>query len=226
MKESIKTQRLFFALWPSEPVRQSIVDTFALLTSSQRIAHDLVRGQTSGLATGLASKITPELMPAHGYIVQAQNLHITLHFVGQVTAQTRDCMHRAAQTLTPTSARNITPVNRVNSFRLVLDRFGHFSKAKIFWMGAQGVPSELIKLQQQLGVALKSCGYNAETRKYQPHVTLMRKYSDPQLWNRDELTEFSIPWQVDEFVLVESMPNTHSQGRGVNYQVIEKYPLP
>ena len=48
-----KTNRLFFALWPTEQVRRSIVDA-ALPLSSQ----------------------------LEGRSIRPQNLHITLHFIG------------------------------------------------------------------------------------------------------------------------------------------------
>ena len=176
MSNHIKTHRLFFALWPTDQVRQSIVE--------------------------LISQLPQQI---NGRVIQPQNLHETLHFVGQVTESTKDCMHAAAQSV------------NAQTFQLNLDCFGHFPKAKIFWIGSQTMPARLVHLHKKLGDAIADCGFKCETRPFSPHVTLMRKCSKPGTAQR----AFSLPWRVEEFVLVESI--TYKEG--VNYQVIEKYPL-
>lgn len=176
MSEHNKTRRLFFALWPSGKTRQAIVDTYSSLS-----------------------------LPAKGRTPPWQNLHITLHFIGQVSEEIKDCMHAAAQQL------------EIKSFILNFDRLGYFSRAKILWMGCQQVPAELTQLHTSLGVTLTTCGYQLEKRVYAPHITLKRKCPRTEL----KQAEFSIPWQVNQFVLVESVPEEH----GVSYHVIETYPL-
>ena len=176
MSNYIKTHRLFFALWPTDKVRQSLVE--------------------------LISQLPRQI---NGRAIQPQNLHVTLHFVGQVTEPTKDCMHAAAQSV------------NAQTFQLNLDCFGHFPKAKILWMGSQNTPAQLTQLHKKLGVAIENCGFNSDTRAFSPHVTLMRKCRKPDTAQ----SEFSLPWCIEEFVLVESI--TYKEG--VNYQVIEKYPL-
>jgi 2'-5' RNA ligase len=171
-----KTSRLFFALWPSDETRQSIVKTFSSLSL-----------KTKGRAT------------------QTGNLHLTLHFVGQVTVDVKDCMHVAAQTVD------------FPAFEFKLDRLGYFPRPKVLWMGAQESSVELAQLHKKLGMAIATCGYRLEARAYAPHLTLMRKCSKPDF----RPVDFSVPWQVKEFVLVESINIEH----GVQYQVVEKYPL-
>jgi len=172
----MKTHRLFFALWPPVQVRQPIVETFSQLPQSFK-----------------------------GRIIQPHNLHVTLHFIGSVADEVKDCMHEKAQSI------------QADSFAYALDCFGSFKRAKILWMGHQQLPDELEQLYQKLAVALEPCGYKSEKRVYTPHVTLMRKCTQ----SVDVQPDFSIPWFVDEFVLVESYTGQY----GVNYQVIEKYPL-
>lgn len=171
-----KSRRLFFAIWPDENTRQAIIDT--------------------------CSALTP---PAKGRLVTPANLHVTLHFVGQVTEEVKHCMHQAALTVD------------VAAFALKLDRIGDFRRSKILWMGTSAASAELTVLYQKLGLAIAECGYQFETRPYAAHVTLMRKCVKPVPAPAD----FSIPWQVNSFVLVESIAAAH----GVTYQVIEKYPL-
>lgn len=140
-----------------------------------------------------------------GRKIQPHNLHITLHFIGQADEQLKDCIHAAAQTVGG------------RTFSLELDCVGHFRRARIFWMGTQSIPVELSGLHTELGEALSECGYQQEKRPYNPHVSLMRKCARPVL----TLQNFSIRWPVDEFVLVQSIQDA----AGVNYQVIERYPL-
>ena len=176
MNNRQKTCRLFFALWPLDLVRQSIVDVI--------------------------SSLAPQV---NGRVIKPHNLHATLHFVGQVTEPTKDCMHAAAQSV------------KVEAFQLNLDRFGLFPKAKIFWMGVQNTPEQLFQLHKKLGTALEDCGFVTDERAFAPHLTLLRKCRGlvPEKLN------FSIPWRVEEFVLVESI--TYQEG--VKYQVLERYSL-
>lgn len=176
MYKKEKCYRLFFAMWPSNGVRQPIVETLASLSH-----------------------------PVKCRVMQAENLHITLHFIGRVSEPVKECLHAAAQSV------------NAKAFQLNLDSFGHFRKAKIFWMGCRELPGEALQLHSKLGAALEACGYQPDKRRYSPHVTLMRKCIIPFPPQYD----FSIPWLVDQFVLVESV--THQEG--VEYRVIEKYPL-
>jgi len=172
----MKTHRLFFALWPSAQVRHSIVESF--------------------------SHLPP---PVKGRFMQPHNLHVTLHFIGSVTEEIKDCMHVAAQGVV------------AKGFDIELNCYGHFSKAKILWMGLQNIPAELIQLHKNLGVALSGCGYQCDKRDYSPHATLMRKCTKPIMGQQ----KFSILWAVNDFVLVESIPGDS----GVNYRVIERYSM-
>ena len=176
MNNSIKTHRLFFALWPSGQVRRSIGEMLSSLPA-----------QTNGRA------------------VQVHNLHVTLYYVGQVTESTKDCMHTAAQSV------------EAEGFQMNLDRLGLFPKAKIFWMWAENTPEKLMQLHKKLGTALEDCGFVTDERAFAPHLTLLRKCRGPV----PENINFSIPWRVEEFILVESI--TYKEG--VKYQVLERYSL-
>ena len=134
MSNHIKTHRLFYALWPPDKVRQAIVEALSRLPAQ-----------------------------LDGRVMQTENLHATLHYVGQVTESTKDCMHAAAQSV------------EAEGFQLNLDRLGLFPKAKIFWMGAQNTPDQLMQLHKKLGTALEDCGFVTDERAFAPHLTLLRK---------------------------------------------------
>jgi len=147
----------------------------------------------------------PLLREMDGRIIVPENFHITLHFIGSVSDEEKDCLHQAARKVT------------FQPFDISLDDFGFFNKAKIFWMGMQAAPAELSRLHENLGEALSACDYQPDLRPYSPHVSLLRKVRKTPV----EYQPFSINWHVDEFVLVESL----SSPEGVNYKVIKKYPL-
>lgn len=172
----MKARRLFFALWPSDHVRQSIVK------------------QSSSIIQGVK-----------GRVIRPENIHITLHFIGQANKEDEACFHEAAQSVSG------------NPFTLNLDHYGSFARARVLWMGLRETPDKLIHLHDELGATLAACGYQCDKRPYNPHVTLMRKCTKPVIKQH----EFYVSWPVDKFVLVESIQNVS----GVNYRVIGQYPL-
>lgn len=143
--------------------------------------------------------------PVTGRLILPENLHITLHFIGSVTEEVKTCLHQAALSVV------------AEPFDIRLERFGYFDKAKIFWMAPKTIPPALSSLHERLGSAFASCGYKSDSRPYSPHVSLLRKAKSTPL----QYPEFTIDWQVDDFVLVESV----STADGVEYNVIERYPL-
>jgi 2'-5' RNA ligase len=174
MQNREKTCRLFFALWPSDQIRQAVIVNL--------------------------SELSPSIK---GRIMRPENIHITLHFIGQVTTTVKDCLLAAAESV------------HVEPFRLTLDTFGYFKKARIVWMGSREVPQQLLQLHGHLGTASQRCGYQPEKRPYAPHMTLVRKCFKPV----DRQAEFSIPWEINEFVLVESI----TRQEGVKYRVIARF---
>ena len=175
MNEAKKQHRIFFALWPPDEIRQGIVDAF---------------------------KQTPQY-PMRGRVMDPANLHITLHFIGNVSREQKDCLHRAAQTVNPETCR------------LKLDYYGHFYRARVFWIGCREIPEPLKNLYQNLGAALTACDYRMERRPYAPHVTLMRKLNRPG----EMILPQPIEWPINEFVMVESK----TRAEGVRYEVAERY---
>ena len=176
-KDNDQIHRIFFALWPDDTTRKQIVSSFQQLSIDNK----------------------------QGRVVSFDNLHITLHFIGNVNQQKLDCLHRAAQAV------------KADSFNLELDHYGYFHKPKVLWMGIKQIPEALITLHNTLGASLAECKFEVELRPYAPHMTLMRKLPKPEAFEKSK----SIGWQVKEFVLVESI----SIEGGVRYEVREHYTL-
>ena len=171
-----KDSRIFFALWPNDAVRARLA----------RIA--------GSVALFRPARRVPEY-----------NLHLTLHFVGNVSFAERDCLREAAHGV------------RGEAFELLIDQGGYFARPRIGWLGCAEVPAGLEQLHGALGQALKACDYRPEKRPYRPHVTYARK-----LAQLPEMPEFEpLAWPVDEFALIES----RAADKGVKYAVIDTYPL-
>ncbi len=171
-----KAKRIFFALWPQDTLRQSL----------NRAAHTLA-------------------LQAPARRVADYNLHLTLHFIGNVSLEQLDCMKRQARKV------------RAPGFDLCVDSQGCFSKAAVGWLGCSEVPLRLRQLHQELGRRLRRCEFQPEARRYSPHVTVARKI---RTMPTDTAFE-PLRWRVENFVLVESQ----SCADGVKYSVIETYPL-
>lgn len=170
------TRRLFFALWPTQRCREAMF-------KAARTLHK----QTDGR------------------LVNIENLHLTLAFVGSVTEQQQQCMQQVASNIH-------TP-----SFTIELSELGYWPKPRVAWIGCQQQPEGLLLLASTLNSYLEECGYQAEKRPFQAHITLVRK---AKRYPKDRQTP-EITWPVDRFVLVESV--THAEG--VEYRVIAEWPL-
>jgi 2'-5' RNA ligase len=171
-----KDIRLFFALWPDAALRQRLHE--AALTIA---------------VAGAARRVA------------IANLHLTLHFIGNVYFDEMDCIQRQARRVD------------AGAFRLELDCQGFFSKPRVGWLGCSVIPDALAELHRQLGTRLQDCGYRPEARRYHPHVTVARK-----LAALETDAEFSaISWAVTEFALIE----VQAIENGVQYRVVETYPL-
>lgn len=119
-----------------------------------------IRQQLAGLAGGLpnARWVVPE------------NLHLTLRFIGDIDEPLADDIHLAFSRI------------RAGAFDLALSGLGTFGRGRrtrSLWAGATAGP-DLLHLQSKLETTLRQCGLPAETRHFQPHVTLAR-LKDPPL---------------------------------------------
>jgi len=171
------TQRLFFAIWPDAAL--------------QRRWHALAE------------------LPAHraqsGRRTPRENLHVTLAFLGSVSAERRACLERAADAI------------RAASFELTLDRLGSFRRGGVWWLAPSELPPASLDLVAQLKSAQEACGLVPESRAYRAHITLardVRRCPPP-------MSIASIVWPVRDFVLVQSKPG---EG-GSRYQALRTWPL-
>jgi 2'-5' RNA ligase len=168
--------RIFFALWPDDATRNHL---------------DKTAGEM--------------LLPASARAVPAYNLHLTLHFIGNVKIEQMLCLQQQAR-----GVKN-------DAFDLTVDIADCFRQPKVAWLGCGEIPRALTGLHQKLGRALGKCAYQPESRPYNPHVTVARKVVE---LSRPVSFE-PILWRVNQFTLI----NSRSTSEGVIYEVVETFEL-
>jgi 2'-5' RNA ligase len=171
---STAPRRLFFALWPGDAVR-----------------HALFHWQTQNLP--------PDMRWTH-----RDDLHLTLHFLGQVDAARLDDLRRLGGGL------------EQPRFTILLDEIGYWPRPRILWAAPSRVPGELTGLYRWLESGLQALGLETDSRPYRPHITLARKVRARSQWQALE----PLAWAVDELALVESRP-----GDAPRYHPIARWPL-
>jgi 2'-5' RNA ligase len=176
MTEAAAQQRLFFALWPAPDVQQALA-----ARAEEALGHRRARR------------------------IPAEKLHITLAFLGEVSAETRACAEAAADSLQGTA------------FDLAIDELGYWSRRSLLWAGFSDTPPALSRLVTDLAAGLEPCGIPPDDRPFRPHITLARKA--PRLPPRRAVEP--VTWPVRRFVLVES----RLEPQGAVYSVVREWPL-
>ena len=151
--------------------------------------------------------------PLPGRLSLPENWHVTLFFMGEVTAERAAEMIAAART-----KRWPTPFLLHTG---QLDAFPSVQDARICWLGLMGELSCLLQLQREVSDLVQSFGLEPEARGYSPHVTLSRIKggSDVQSHLRQPLK--SHPFRVDQLALFQSRPGPH----GSSYEVLATFAL-
>ena len=149
--------------------------------------------------------------------VEAENLHLTLVFLGDCPEPALDAAHEGFEAL------------HERRFSLYLQGLGLFGKEKprVAWAGI--APSqELMRLQTKVETIARRAGCPIDARKFVPHVTLGR-FQPPPPADAMRLERAvamgqglrSEAWEVTELTLWRS----HLTGKGSHYQVLARYPL-
>jgi len=168
--------RVFFALVPPPPLREAL----------------------GVLAASVAQR-------AHGRALPADNLHVTLAFIGAWPAS------RLAHWM-DVGARCAGAATHVT-----LDRLGGFRRAGVAWIGTGTIPPPLHDLADALGAALVAANVAVDTRPFAPHLTLARRCRGPF---PDEPAG-PYEWSVDAIALMRS----HTEPAGARYVEVGRWPL-
>ncbi|WP_034949670.1 RNA 2',3'-cyclic phosphodiesterase [Erwinia oleae] len=141
-----------------------------------------------------------------GRPVAAENLHLTLAFLGEISEERSLMLQHSAGRI------------RQPAFTLTLDDAGHWPRSGVVWLGPKRAPRGLLQLAELLRSQAARSGCPQSTLPFHPHVTLLRNASQPvALPPRN----FSWPFRVSRFALYHS---SYSQGR-TRYGEVAHWPL-
>lgn len=172
--------RLFLALWPGARERASL------------LAYQKQCAWTRGSSP-----------------VEADRLHLTLHFIGAVERERG--AEIAAGLQLPVAAPGM-----VDAFELSLTRAEIWPRGLVVLRAPQP-PDALQHLHAELGQALRMLKLPVDARPLRPHVTLARRAAASLLPSEPP----SLRWPIDSYVLVES-----TLGAGGGYRLLRRYGCP
>jgi 2'-5' RNA ligase len=141
-----------------------------------------------------------------GRKMKLNTLHATLVFVGGIEPDRLETLKMAAQQV------------KGESFDLAFDEAHYWRHNNIVYASPNSVPSQLIRLAQDLGQILIQHQFHFDQREYKPHATLLRHAIGG---------ETSLPamkravWQVKDFVLLQSTPDAE----GAHYSELARFTL-
>lgn len=98
--------------------------------------------------------------------VPAQNVHLTLKFLGDVSPANLDLLKKILQ----------AEISRHHPFEIVIEGLGAFPnmrRPRVVWVGVKAPPA-LENLQRSIEAETQRLGYAAEDRPFSPHLTLGR----------------------------------------------------
>lgn len=159
-----KTVRVFFAVWPD--------------------------GEAQKQLGGLVKQLRLDSL-CGGRKTKAENIHLTLVFVGEVDTSQLQTLNRVAGEIED---------SRTHAFDLVVEKICYWKRKNIVHAELSTIPCELMDLVTALQKGLSAAGFLLEQRPYKPHITLMRNASCHTL---PELGK-PIGWRVREWVLIRS----------------------
>lgn len=147
--------------------------------------------------------------------VPAENLHLTLRFIGEVPNGEMEDIHHALATV------------RTRRFDMTLAGVGHFEtgdQVRALWVRVEKNP-ELTALQARIESALVRIGLEPEERRFTPHITLSRLRDTPVSRASAFLAHNNMfragPIPVESFSLFSSF----RQRDGAIYREEAEYPL-
>ena len=170
--------RLFFALWPDPGARSQ-----------------LLRLQDSLRSSVEARWVLPV------------NLHLTLTFIGQVTAERLQ------------DVREVAASAEAEPFSMWLNGLECWRSSRALCLTPKQVPTALNHLVETLATGLDRAGFELDKRPYRPHLTLARQTCCDQFGT--EAAVKPIRFNVSAFHLVESSP----AALGPVYEMMESWAL-
>ena len=146
-----------------------------------------------------------------GRPVRAENLHVTLAFLGAVRegrlAQLADIGRRAAA----------LGLGGEPALVLAFDHLEYWRAAQLLCALPPAPPAPIAALARRLQELLADRGFASDLKPFRPHVTVARKVSRPA----GDVSLAPLVWRFTELALLES----RTLPEGALYSVVESFPL-
>jgi 2'-5' RNA ligase len=160
----------------------------------------------------LASALLERCAGLAGRPVPAQDLHLTLAYLGDLDDAGRDAVSRIA-------ARLVLP-----ALDLQPDRLAWWPHNRILWAGLKAWPEPLARFHSELLRSLMAAGFSLEKRPFVPHLTLLKqaaRHSGGGMFSAGDVA--GLPrWPLESFCLAASLPaGERLAGR---YTILERWP--
>ena len=146
--------------------------------------------------------------------VPAENMHLTLKFLGEVTERELREVEDAAAAV----AKDHPP------FELSLGTIGGFpnlSRPRVVWIGLQGETEPLRLLASRLEDLLERKGFARERRPFRAHLTLGRARRPGPVAGASSVAVPTRSFAVEKVVVMESQ----LRPQGAQYRVVSSFPL-
>ena len=141
-----------------------------------------------------------------GRPVAADNLHLTLAFLGDISAEKQKALSQLAGRISQ------------RGFNLTIDDAGQWLRSSVVWLGPRHAPLGLIQLANMLRSQAARNGCYQSPQPFHPHITIYRSTTRAVAIPSPN---FHWKFKVDEFVLYESV---FKQGR-TRYQELQRWTL-
>ncbi len=148
-------------------------------------------------------RIIADLKPEGSSVkwVQPQNIHLTVKFLGDAEER---LVSQIKQELEAVAAR-------FESFDSSIDTLGAFPnlrKPRVFWAGGSTTSGTAAEIAEAVDAAMQKLGFERETRRFKPHLTLGRVRQGRSVGRLTETVEqyqmTPISFRMDRLVLFKS----------------------
>lgn len=141
----------------------------------------------------------------HGRPVPAENIHLTLAFVGAWPRARLDALLAAGGAL------------NAEAMRLMLDRQGGFRRSGVAWVAPSSAPVALGMLANSLAGSLRAHGVSYDEKPFHPHLTIARKCHGS--FQHGPVGPYA--WDIDAVTLIAS----DTRAEGARYASLATWPL-
>jgi 2'-5' RNA ligase len=180
-----------------------------MMTKTSDALHPLVRvfcaveltSEVRARAASHAARLRDHVPEARASFPRAENLHLTLKFLGEIAQGRIEALSNAAS----------RAVQGVSPFNLTIEGAGAFPPRgipRVLWLGIKDSSGELSRLQSRLEDECSTEGFTREERPFHPHLTLARirtQHGARELARLHQETGFAaIEFPVTDLVVMRS----------------------